>query len=55
MLHARWGGRQQGGISPSRSTPNIFIFWSPAVGEKHGYYDEFRSDGCFYFAWPSDS
>src|SRR5207253_1971037 len=21
----------------------------PAVGEKHGYYDEFRNDGCFYY------
>lgn len=49
FLHEQWGGRRQGGISPSRSTPNIFIFWSPAVGEKHGYYDEFRSDGCFYY------
>src|SRR3954447_21543245 len=48
-LHERWGGRTQGGISPSASTPNIFIFWSPALGEKHGYYDEFRSDGCFYY------
>jgi hypothetical protein len=48
-LHERWGGRQQGGISPSRTTPNIFIFWNPAVGEKHGYYDEVRSDGRFYY------
>ena len=48
-LHERWGGRIQGGISPSTRTPAIFIFWSPAVGEKHGYYDEFRSDGCFYY------
>ncbi len=48
-LHDRWGGRRQGGISPSSSTPNIFIFWSPAVGEQHGYYDEFREDGCFYY------
>jgi hypothetical protein len=48
-LHQRWGGRQQGGISPSRTSPHIFIFWSPAIGEKHGYYDEFRSDGCFYY------
>jgi hypothetical protein len=48
-LHARWGGRTQGGISPSRSAPVIFIFWSPAVGEKHGYYDEWRGDGCFYY------
>lgn len=48
-LHDRWGGRQQGGISPSRLAPNVFLFWSPAVGEKHGHYDEFRSDGCFYY------
>jgi len=48
-LHERWGGRRQGGISPSRSSRNIFIFWSPAIGEKHGYYDEFREDGCFYY------
>jgi hypothetical protein len=48
-LHEHLGGRTQGGISPSASTPNIFIFWSPAVGEKHGYYDEFRGDGCFYY------
>ena len=37
------------GSARSRSSPNIFIFWSPAIGEKHGYYDEFRSDGCFYY------
>ena len=49
QLHDDWGGRRQGGISPSSSTQNIFIFWSPAVGEQHGYYDEFREDGCFYY------
>lgn len=48
-LHDRWGGRRQGGISPSSTTPNIFIFWSPAIGEQHGYYDEFREDGRFYY------
>ena len=48
-LHDQWGGRRQGGISPSSVTPNIFLFWSPDVGEKYGYYDEFRSDGCFYY------
>jgi hypothetical protein len=48
-LHERWGGRIQGGISPTTRIPAIFIFWSRAVGEKHGYYDEFRSDGCFYY------
>jgi hypothetical protein len=40
---------RQGGISPSSSTKNIFIFWSPAIGEQHGYYDEFRADGNFYY------
>jgi hypothetical protein len=49
QLHEDWGGRQQGGISPSSQSPNIFIFWEPAIGEKHGYYDEFRKDGCFYY------
>ena len=34
-LHDLWGGRRQGGISPSSESPNIFIFWSPAVGEQH--------------------
>jgi hypothetical protein len=48
-LHDRWGGRRQGGISPSNVSPNIFLFWEPAVGEKHGYYDEFRDDGRFYY------
>jgi hypothetical protein len=48
-LHERWGGRRQGGISPSSSSPNIFLFWSPAIGEQHGYYDEFREDGRFYY------
>jgi hypothetical protein len=49
QLHEDWGGRQQGGISPSSKSQNIFIFWEPAIGEKHGYYDEFRADGCFYY------
>ncbi len=48
-LHERWGGRRQGGISPSSTSPNIFLFWSPALGEQHGYYDEFREDGRFYY------
>jgi hypothetical protein len=48
-LHERWGGRRQGGISPSSKRRRIFLFWSPAVGEQHGYYDEFREDGSFYY------
>src|SRR4051794_18635207 len=49
QLHERWGGRVQGGISPARTAKAIFIFWDPAVGPQHGYYDEFRSDGLFYY------
>jgi hypothetical protein len=49
QLHEDWGGRRQGGISPSSASPNVFIFWEPAIGEKHGYYDEFRADGSFYY------
>ena len=48
-LHQRFGGRQQGGISPSAQTPNIFIFYDPKTGEQHGYYDEWRDDGCFHY------
>lgn len=36
-LHARFGGRGQGGIGPSRQSPNVFIFSDPAAGEQHGY------------------
>ena len=42
-LHRRFGGGGQGGISPSRRSPNIFIFSDPAAGEQHGYHD--RWDG----------
>ena len=42
-LHNRFGGGRQGGISPSRTTPNILIFSDPASGHFHGYDD--RWDG----------
>lgn len=43
LLHDRFGGSRQGGIGPSRSTPNILVFTDPKVGALHGYYD--RWDG----------
>lgn len=43
QLHERFGGARQGGISPSRTSPNVFLFTDPAVGALHGYYD--RWDG----------
>ncbi len=48
ILQARYGGRTQGGIGPSRSSPNVLIFSDPAAGEPHGYFDGWRSDGCFH-------
>lgn len=47
-LHQRFGGQQQGGISPSAQSPNVFIFYDQA-GAQHGYYDEWRADGCLHY------
>jgi hypothetical protein len=49
ILHQRFGGQQQGGISPSAQTPNIFIFYDPETGEQHGYYDNWQADGCLHY------
>lgn len=46
VLHAQFGGIQQGGISPSRESPNIFLFSDPASGLKHGYVDHW--DGSVF-------
>jgi len=46
-LQARYGGRTQGGIGPSRKSPNVLIFSDPVAGESHGHYDGWRKDGCF--------
>jgi hypothetical protein len=49
-LHARYGGRRQGGISPSRSSNNVFLFADAATGRPHGYlYDGARSDGFYHY------
>jgi hypothetical protein len=49
VLQARYGGRTQGGIGPSRSSPNVLIFSDPAAGEPQGHFDGWRSDGCFHY------
>ncbi|MEU0083472.1 restriction endonuclease [Streptomyces sp. NPDC006274] len=49
-LHAKFGGRTQGGIGPSAKTPNVFVFTDPVAGEKHGYYDGWMPDGCFHYS-----
>jgi hypothetical protein len=48
-LHARYGGRPQGGISPSKASNNVFLITDPASGERHGYlYDGPRSGDDYY-------
>ena len=49
VLQERYGGRTQGGIGPSKSTPNVLLFTDPASGEKHGYFDGWQPDGCFHY------
>jgi hypothetical protein len=48
-LHDRFGGSRQDGISPSRTTPNVFVFTDPRSGEQHGYYDQWAPDGSFRY------
>jgi hypothetical protein len=49
VLRERYGGSPQGGIVPSRSSPNVMIFSEAASGEQHGYFDGWREDGCFHY------
>lgn len=48
-LHARYGGRQQGGIGPSRSANVVLFFTDPSTGHRHGYYDGWGADGLFHY------
>lgn len=47
-IHGVLGGQAQGGISTPRNHPVVLIFTSEA-GETHGYRDEFREDGVFWY------
>ena len=47
-LHAKYGGRRQGGIAPSTLSPNVMIFTAPS-GQKYGYFDGKQPDGCFHY------
>jgi hypothetical protein len=49
-LHAEYGGRRQGGISPSKVSDNVFLITDPSIGERHGYvYDGPREDDYFHY------
>ena len=48
-LHNQYGGRRQGGISPSAQTPNVFAVTAPS-GAQYGYiYDGAGEDGYFHY------
>jgi hypothetical protein len=48
-LHERFGGRRQGGISPSRVGPYVFVITAPS-GRAYGYiYDGRGEDGFFHY------
>jgi hypothetical protein len=49
LLHRRYGGRRQGGIAPSRRSPNVMVFSEAESGEQHGYFDGWRDDGRFHY------
>lgn len=49
-LHERYGGRRQGGISPSKKSANVFLFTDQAQGAIHGYiYDGGHEDGFYHY------
>lgn len=48
-LHRRYGGRRQGGISPSKQSANVFLFTDQKRGALHGYiYDGANQDDGLY-------
>lgn len=47
-LQDRYGGRRQGGISPSKQTPHVFLFTDPVKGALHGYIYDGKGEGDFY-------
>ena len=47
-LHDQYGGGRQGGISPSRKSPNVIIFCDHVEGERHGYSDRREGDYFLY-------
>jgi 5-methylcytosine-specific restriction protein A len=47
-LHNQFKGNRQKGISSPADEPFIFVFTGPS-GERHGYVDEFQSDGTLLY------
>lgn len=47
-IHENYGGQGQGGISTPKNKNFIILFTSDS-GARHGYYDEYRDDGVFWY------
>ncbi|MBN9224135.1 MAG: hypothetical protein ABS63_03575 [Microbacterium sp. SCN 70-27] len=56
-IHRQYGGGQQGGISTSRKTSDIFIFTNPARGSRYGYdlHEGLQADGSFAYTGEGQS
>ena len=48
QIHGVYGGQGQGGVSTPKNHPMVSVFISDA-GEQHGYKDEYRDDGIFWY------
>jgi hypothetical protein len=48
-LRNRFGGNQQAGIAPLKTSPNVLVFTNPAKGPEHGYYNRWVEDGSFHY------
>jgi hypothetical protein len=45
----RYGGGLYGGIEPSATTPNVFLYSDPTAGTAYGYnYDGWSEDGTVF-------
>lgn len=47
-IHGLYGGQSQGGMSTPATRPLIFLF-TGASGSEHGYKDEIKPDGTFWY------
>lgn len=47
-IHAKYGGQERSGIVTPKNYPVVFLFTSNK-GEEHGYKDEYREDGLFWY------
>jgi hypothetical protein len=48
-LHQQYGGSRQGGISPCKSAPYVFLFTDHTRGQQYGYFDGWGEDGLYHY------